>query len=275
MPSIAEQVLDAERRHQRQLLVELEARRGAVVRAVHPERRDERHGRAGERGQPHEQRTMTRGEHDDDGAHKRRPRHDREQWQAVHQLPPSHAQQHEHAGADAVDVVLRLARLNAAQLVARLQGPVAEHVQHAVDEIAIDPADDAREAEEDDAVEPFEDVVDPELLSAAVRIGPNIARERSALIVRLWYVSHASRMPAVATPTALGVSHAGAASLLPARTHRLQRDITPTAIVISASTQSGSSIVTGGRARRARDRGGAAASACAWTGACARRAAPC
>ena len=53
-----QQVVDAERRHQRQLLVELEARRRTVMRVDTQAATSDTVG-ASERGQPHEQRTMT------------------------------------------------------------------------------------------------------------------------------------------------------------------------------------------------------------------------
>src|SRR4030095_14096033 len=48
-------------------------------------------------------------------------------------------------------------------------------------------------------------------LRAAVRIGPKSDASEDALIVRVYYVSHARARPAIATPTARGVSQPGAA----------------------------------------------------------------
>src|SRR5712691_4916703 len=63
-------------------------------------------------------------------------------------------EQEEHAEGDAVDVVLGLAALDAAERVTTAQRPRAQHVQNAVDEVAVDPPDEAREAQDERTVEP-------------------------------------------------------------------------------------------------------------------------
>ncbi len=83
-PVDAQQVRDPQRRDQLHLLAELESGRGAVVLHVDHERRDQRHGRADERGPPHEQRPAPREEHDDERAHERRPGHHGENRQSGH-----------------------------------------------------------------------------------------------------------------------------------------------------------------------------------------------
>src|SRR5205809_8138357 len=62
-------------------------------------------------------------------------------------------QEQEHAEGDAVHVVLRLSRLDAAERVPRAERPRARDVETSVDEIAVDEADEAREAEQDTAIE--------------------------------------------------------------------------------------------------------------------------
>src|SRR6266508_4171633 len=58
--------------------------------------------------------------------------------------PVGEDEQQEGAERDAVDVVLGLAALQAALPVARPQRPRAQHVEHAVHQISIDPADQPR-----------------------------------------------------------------------------------------------------------------------------------
>jgi hypothetical protein len=84
-PIDAELVVDAERRHQRHLFVELEARgqrRVAVVGQVEAER--QHGGDAGRRdgNETHRERTAPRGEHDQQRADERHPRDQREDRQA-------------------------------------------------------------------------------------------------------------------------------------------------------------------------------------------------
>src|SRR5262245_45096440 len=68
-------------------------------------------------------------------------------------------QEEESAERHAVDVILGLAGLDAAQAVARVERPRAQEVQHAVDDVAVHPANQARNAEEHPAVDDEERVV--------------------------------------------------------------------------------------------------------------------
>src|SRR3989442_14728216 len=61
-------------------------------------------------------------------------------------------EEEEHAEGDAIDIVLRLAALHAPEHVAAAERPRAQHVEHAVDEIAIDPSDEARETQDERTV---------------------------------------------------------------------------------------------------------------------------
>src|SRR5437762_305575 len=63
-------------------------------------------------------------------------------------------EEQEDAERDAVDVVLRVPALDPPQQIAAAQRPRAHDVQDAVDEVAVDPPDQAREAEEEAPVEP-------------------------------------------------------------------------------------------------------------------------
>src|SRR5439155_27126050 len=63
-------------------------------------------------------------------------------------------EEEEHAEGDTVDVVLGLAALDPAEHVATSQRPRAQHIQNAVDEVAVDPTDQAREAQDKATVEP-------------------------------------------------------------------------------------------------------------------------
>src|SRR5207247_627788 len=79
--------LEPERRHQRDLLVELEAgaageRRLAVVRPVEPEGERGRDPGADGGDEPHRERTAARREHDQQRADERRPRDDRQDREA-------------------------------------------------------------------------------------------------------------------------------------------------------------------------------------------------
>src|SRR5436190_13801538 len=58
-------------------------------------------------------------------------------------------EEEEHAEGDAIHVVLRLAALHPPEHVAPAERPRAQHVEHAVDEIAIDPSDEAREPQDE------------------------------------------------------------------------------------------------------------------------------
>src|SRR5436309_875817 len=83
----AELVVDPERRHQRDLPVELEAgaageRRLAVVRPVEPEGERGRDPGADGGDEPHRERTAARREHDQQRADERRPRDDRQDREA-------------------------------------------------------------------------------------------------------------------------------------------------------------------------------------------------
>src|SRR5689334_9393989 len=69
----------------------------------------------------------------------------------THQMRPH--QQQQDTERDAVNVVLRLARLQPAQRVAGAQRGRAEDVDEAVHDVAVDPADRSRQAEQDDAIE--------------------------------------------------------------------------------------------------------------------------
>src|SRR5436309_2742423 len=62
-------------------------------------------------------------------------------------------EEEEHAEGDTVDVVLGLAALDPAEHVATSQRPRAQHIQNAVDEVAVDPTDQAREAQDKATVE--------------------------------------------------------------------------------------------------------------------------
>src|ERR1043166_6378061 len=74
--------------------------------------------------------------------------------------PLGEDEQHEGAEGDAVHVVLGQAALDPPQAVARPQRPRAEHVEDAVDHVAIEPADQPREGQQHEAVEAGEDGVD-------------------------------------------------------------------------------------------------------------------
>src|SRR5437773_4057054 len=63
-------------------------------------------------------------------------------------------EEQEDAERDAVDVVLRVPALDPPQQIAAAQRPRAHDVQDALDELAVDPPDQAREAEEEAPVEP-------------------------------------------------------------------------------------------------------------------------
>src|SRR5262245_63494589 len=76
--------------------------------------------------------------------------------------------QEEQAERHPVHVVLGLPGLDAAEPVAGLERPRAEEVDDAVDDVAVEPADRAREPEEHPAIDREEDGVDPE---AGVRGG--------------------------------------------------------------------------------------------------------
>ena len=84
-------VSDAEGRHQRMRLAELEAGRRAIVRKIQPDREHERDGRPGGRGPSHEQRPVPRPRHDHERGGKRRPRDDRKDRHPRHQPAPIHA----------------------------------------------------------------------------------------------------------------------------------------------------------------------------------------
>ncbi len=75
---------DAERRHQRHLFVELEARRLALVGRVDPDREHERDGRGDERDPAHEEGAVAGQEHDEDGAHEGRPGDDGQRRESFH-----------------------------------------------------------------------------------------------------------------------------------------------------------------------------------------------
>src|SRR4029453_18767667 len=70
--------------------------------------------------------------------------------------------QEEQAERHPVHVVLGLPGLDAPEPVAGLEGPRAEEVDDAVDDVAVEPADHAREPEEHAAVHGEEHAVDPE-----------------------------------------------------------------------------------------------------------------
>ena len=80
-PVDTELVRDPERRHERDLLVELESRRLALVRDVDPEREHGRDAGRHRRDQPHGARAPAGREHDQERADEGRPRDDREQRQ--------------------------------------------------------------------------------------------------------------------------------------------------------------------------------------------------
>src|SRR6185436_6270750 len=63
-------------------------------------------------------------------------------------------EQQEGPERDAVDVVLGQPRLQTAHPLPRPQGPRTQHVQHAVHQVAVDPADESRDPEQHDAIEP-------------------------------------------------------------------------------------------------------------------------
>src|SRR5947207_2980162 len=63
-------------------------------------------------------------------------------------------EEQEDAERDAIDIVLRVPALDPPQQIAAAQRPRAHDVQDAVDEVAVDPPDQAREAEEEAPVEP-------------------------------------------------------------------------------------------------------------------------
>src|SRR5881296_2021625 len=67
-------------------------------------------------------------------------------------LRPDEEQQ--HAERDAVDVVLRAPALDPTQQITAAQRRRAHEIQNAVHEVAVDPPDQAREAEDEASVEP-------------------------------------------------------------------------------------------------------------------------
>src|SRR5437899_11118785 len=67
-------------------------------------------------------------------------------------LRPDEEQQ--HAERDAVDVVLRVPALDPPEQITAAQRPRAQEVQEAVHEVAVDPPDQAREAQDEATVEP-------------------------------------------------------------------------------------------------------------------------
>src|SRR5687767_8666547 len=60
----------------------------------------------------------------------------------------------EDAEGDSVDIVLRLPGLDLAEAIAGPEAPGAEDVQHPVHQVAVDPADQPGEAEQQPAVQP-------------------------------------------------------------------------------------------------------------------------
>src|SRR5262249_39931005 len=62
-------------------------------------------------------------------------------------------EEEEHAEGDAIDVILRLAALHSAKHVATAQRPRAQDVEHAVDDVSIDPADESGEAQDEGPVQ--------------------------------------------------------------------------------------------------------------------------
>src|SRR6266851_3574227 len=82
--------------------------------------------------------------------------------------PAAPDDQEQRAEGDGVNVVLGHAGLDAAQPVADAQRPRAQEVHDAVHEVAVDPADDPRDAEDDVAVDAGEQVVEPEALEGGV-----------------------------------------------------------------------------------------------------------
>src|SRR5262245_59207677 len=78
--------------------------------------------------------------------------------------PSAPDEEQEHAQGHAVDVVLREPGLEPAQAVAEAERPGAEEVHDAVHDVAVDPADDARHAQDDAPVNRGEQVVEPEAL---------------------------------------------------------------------------------------------------------------
>src|SRR4030095_8202408 len=76
------------------------------------------------------------------------------------QAPLSQHEEQQHAERHAVDVILRQPGLQPAQPGASPQRQCAQHVEHAVDQIAIRPADQPREGQQDVPVEAGEDGVE-------------------------------------------------------------------------------------------------------------------
>src|SRR5439155_25502644 len=95
----------------------------------------------------------------------------------------------EHAGGDAVHGVLRLPRLYVAERIPRAERPRPRGVETSVDEIAVDEADEAREAEQDTAIERTVDRVE-EIATAGQEVD---GRQRAAYGFRR---KPASRHPA-------------------------------------------------------------------------------
>src|SRR5881397_3629910 len=62
-------------------------------------------------------------------------------------------EEEEHAEGNPIDVILGLAALDSAKHIAAAQRPRAQHVEHAVDEVAIDPADELGEAQDERSVQ--------------------------------------------------------------------------------------------------------------------------
>src|SRR6267142_5073021 len=76
------------------------------------------------------------------------------------QPPLGQHEEQQDAERDPVDVVLRLSGLDSAQPVAGPQRQSTQHVEHAVHQVAVRPADQAREGEQHTAVQAGEDGVE-------------------------------------------------------------------------------------------------------------------
>ena len=100
--------------------------------------------------------------HDDERGDERRPRDDREDRHPRHQPAPIHAISASRPKPTREHVVLDLAGLDPPQPVAAVERPRADDVQDAVDEIAIDPADEPAKRQQHVAVDRHVDVVEPE-----------------------------------------------------------------------------------------------------------------
>src|SRR6266566_8008319 len=98
---------------------------------------------------------------------------------------PDHQQN--HSERHRVHVVLGQPGLDASQLVAEPERPRGEEVHDAVNDVAVDPADEPREPEDDAAVDAGEQIVQPEaperrVADDAERAGERLRIDRAALV---------------------------------------------------------------------------------------------